>query len=446
MSGTSAARGRSRSAYLQALQRLSARDHVLMQLLHEHTTLTSPQITALLFASPDSARGRLARLRRQGWVTNFHTQRAGRRLPEHWVLDQWGSRWAAFAAEEGEPTPRAVRTRNEKAAASSQLEHTDGIHDFFVALIAATRAISPHQPDMAAASGPTQAAGAARVARWWSAARTAREVGAHVHPDGHGVWEYTPLPTTTLAAHPMTGPAADPAADPGSGPAPSAGDKTTSTVELPGDRGSGLVQVGFYLEYDRGTEPLGQLADKLGPYQNFCGEGQGPDWPVLIVVPTRARERHLHEYIRQRRSSNPTWPAAPPRPAAHPYAMPGPPDAWRQDQAASTTQSAGSPLAVLTTSRERITDDPLGPAGQIWQPMDGFEPRARQRANLAHPTDAGQEPAGAHSSDPGPPLISAAAGHRVSLSDLETRASSQRLWDPGPPRPQDDPLFGLGSR
>ncbi|GLY20044.1 hypothetical protein Kisp01_70580 [Kineosporia sp. NBRC 101677] len=441
MSGGPGSRGRSRRAYLQALQRLSARDHVLMQLLHEHTTLTSPQITALLFASPDSARGRLARLRRQGWVTNFHTQRAGRRLPEHWVLDQWGSRWAAFAAEEGEPTPRAVRTRNEKAAASSQLEHTDGIHDFFVALIAAARRTSAHDAEPAGSSGlpgPTPAVGSARLARWWSAARTAREVGAHVHPDGHGVWEYTPLPTTTLAAHPTTGPTTRSAA--------SGASATPDTVEVPGHTGIGLMQVGFYLEYDRGTETLSQLADKLSSYQKFCGEGQGPDWPVLIVVPTRVRERHLHEHVGRLRSSNPTWPTAPTRAAPHPYDLPGSADAWRQDQAASSTQSASSPLVVLTTSREQINAHPWGPAGQIWQPIDGFEPGKQHRADSADqagPAEPGDRGAGAHPKNPSVSLASLAAG-RVNLSDPEALASSERLWDPGPPGLHDDPLFGLG--
>lgn len=103
-----------------------------------------------------------------------------------------GYRWAASNAGAPAPTPGQVRSRNERLAASNQLEHTDGAHDFFVTLIAASRQIN----QLAAEQRPTSTTGASepdadvmRLARWWSAAHTARAMGGRLHPDGHGVWE-----------------------------------------------------------------------------------------------------------------------------------------------------------------------------------------------------------------------------------------------------------------
>jgi len=84
-----------------------------------------------------------------------------------------------------------------------------------------------------------------RLARWWSERDTSAAYGRRVQPDGHGVW-------------------------------------------VDGGR-----SVGFFLEYDTGTEPLGRLVGKLASHRRLRGDG-GPSYPVLFVLPSRAREQNLH--------------------------------------------------------------------------------------------------------------------------------------------------------
>jgi hypothetical protein len=52
-------------------------------------------------------------------------------------------------------------------------------------------------------------------------------------------------------------------------------------------------QLPFWLELDRGTEKLSQLTDKLIGYRQLVDLGWSR--PVLIVVPSTVRERHLHQ-------------------------------------------------------------------------------------------------------------------------------------------------------
>ena len=90
------------------------------------------------------------------------------------------------------------------------------------------------------------------MARWWSdqhttaafaAASYAAGSGTGVQPDGHGIWH--------------------------------AGGRT----------------VGFFLEHDNGTEPLGTVLRKLRAYEQLAR--YGPRYPVLLRVPGRRREQHL---------------------------------------------------------------------------------------------------------------------------------------------------------
>lgn len=109
----------------------------------------------------------------------------------------------------------------------------------------------------------------ARLLRWWPEATTAARFPP-ITPDGHGLWSV---------------------------------DGTT---------------VGYWLEADTGTEPLGKLAAKLDKYAQLARKG-GPRYPVLFWLPTEEREEHLHAYLRGRRPENitvatathPTDPAEP---------------------------------------------------------------------------------------------------------------------------------------
>ncbi len=87
-----------------------------------------------------------------------------------------------------------------------------------------------------------------RLARWWSERATAGTFGQRINPDGHGVWT------------------------------------------------TGTSSTGFFLEYDRGTEALGRLLNKLPAYRRLHSDG-GPGYPVLFVLHSRAREQHLHRKL-----------------------------------------------------------------------------------------------------------------------------------------------------
>ncbi|MDG6104016.1 replication-relaxation family protein [Dactylosporangium aurantiacum] len=215
-------------ASLRALaRRLEPRDLVLAHLLEEHRTLTTDQITRVLFTAVRTCRNRLNVLRRLGFIAWFIPVRHRRRLGTHWLPGLLSARYVALASGQRPPTPRAVRELQDRVVASPQLSHTVGTNGVFVALLAQSRALP-----------------GTRLARWWSGPAMAAAVNRRVQPDGHGVW-----------------------------------------------REDGHT-VAFYLEYDTGTETLATVVGKLPAYRRLQDAG-GPRWPVLFVLPSRARERNL---------------------------------------------------------------------------------------------------------------------------------------------------------
>ncbi|GAA0475682.1 hypothetical protein Aca07nite_84650 [Actinoplanes capillaceus] len=152
--------------------RLEPRDYVLAHLLHQHRTLTTEQITAMLFTSPRTCRNRLNVLRRLGWIDWFQPIQPGARLPVHWITGPLSARYVALATGGRPPTAKALReTQDRIVAATSHLAHTVGTNQFFVDLIAASRTNS------------------GRLTRWWAGPAIAGATGRRVHPDGHGVWQ-----------------------------------------------------------------------------------------------------------------------------------------------------------------------------------------------------------------------------------------------------------------
>ncbi|MEU8264686.1 replication-relaxation family protein [Micromonospora sp. NPDC048999] len=97
--------------------------------------------------------------------------------------------------------------------------------------------------------------GGARLDRWWSEATTTKQFRT-ITADGHGLW--------------------------------SVGDTT----------------VGFWLEADTGTEPLGRVVAKLDRYVQLVRRG-GPRYPVLFWLPNAEREEHLHRLLRGQRTDVP---------------------------------------------------------------------------------------------------------------------------------------------
>jgi hypothetical protein len=148
-----------------------------------------------------------------------------------------------------------------------------------------------------------------RLARWWGPARTAAAHGQRVHPDGHGVWT------------------------------------------------DGDQQVGFWLEYDTGTEALPRLVAKIEPYARLRRDG-GPDYPVLFVLPNPTRETNLHRKLNNH-----------------------------------TTRSG---ITIATTTPTAAARSANGLAGPVWKIAGNGRPRHRL-ADLPHQPG---EPGPYH---PGPP-------------------------------------------
>jgi hypothetical protein len=88
---------------------------------------------------------------------------------------------------------------------------------------------------------------------WWSERRCAERYGELVRPDAQGIW----------AEHGR--------------------------------------QVGFFVEYDTGTEPLARVAGKLDGYAELAAAG-GPRHPVCIWLGSAAREAHLRRLLADRPS------------------------------------------------------------------------------------------------------------------------------------------------
>lgn len=212
LSRTSNASSSSSPTLIDVSHRLRPRDYTLASLLDEHTTLTTDQLTDVLFTSAITCRHRLTVLRSFGFVDRFiRRNEPGTPNIVCWVSGPLSARLTALAAEQTPPTARALRERQDRIYANPALDHLLEANDFFVRLLAHSRT----NTDTA-------------LSRWWSERATAGAFGQRIHPDGHGVW-----------------------AD---------GDQET----------------GFFLELDRGTEALGRLADKLSSYRRLRAEGGPP--------------------------------------------------------------------------------------------------------------------------------------------------------------------------
>jgi hypothetical protein len=214
------------------LRGLTERDRYLCSLLHHHRVLTAHQVFEVAFPTPHRARQRLVALYRAHVVDRFRPFRPMGSAPFHYVLGELGA--AVAAAERGED-PEAVRFRPERVLAwsrSQRLEHLVGVNGFFTSLARTARTSD----------------GTAVLHEWWSERRCAAAMAGLVRPDGYGVWE-----------------------------------EAGSTVE-------------FCLEYDRGTEPLGRLADKLAGYRDLEAASGVRRW-VLLWLPSLRREREVRRAL-----------------------------------------------------------------------------------------------------------------------------------------------------
>jgi protein involved in plasmid replication-relaxation len=208
--------------------RLTDRDRAILRLVGEHRVFTTGQLAQVYFHSQDRAEHRLRELSDARVLVRFrpHTRHGEGSAPYHYVLGPLGA--AVLAAEQGIDL-RRVSYRPDKALAiahSQRLAHLVGVNGFFTALAGYAR---------------QQRAQGARLAVWWSERRCHDHWGRMVRPDGYGRWRE-------------------------------------------GDR-----EVDFFLEYDRGTEPLERLAAKLAGYRELADATEIPT-PVLLWLPSSRRE------------------------------------------------------------------------------------------------------------------------------------------------------------
>jgi hypothetical protein len=172
MEVTPATGGRSTADRLAALAgRLTDRDRLLCQLLHEHRVLTTGQLTQLAFPSANAAEHRLTILHRLRLVDRFRPRHTPGSAPYHYLLGPLGA--AVLAAHHnGDPAQLGYRRDRTLALAHSQrLAHLVGVNGFFCALTQHAR----HDPDT-------------ELERWWSEHRCSQHWGRVVHPDGYGRW------------------------------------------------------------------------------------------------------------------------------------------------------------------------------------------------------------------------------------------------------------------
>jgi hypothetical protein len=219
----------------QLASMLTDRDRAIIRLLFEHRVFTTNQLQHVFFRSQDRAEHRLRQLTEVGVLARFrpYTPKGDGSAPYHYVLGNAGA--AVLAAERG-IEPRRLGYRQDKAleiAHSQRLAHQVGVNGFFTSLIGYAR---------------QRRRGDAELAAWLSERECNDRWGHVVRADGYGRWHQADQ------------------------------------------------QVDFFLEYDRGTEPLERLAAKLVAYQQLA-DATRIATPLLFWLPSSGREASVREIL-----------------------------------------------------------------------------------------------------------------------------------------------------
>ncbi|MGI5165636.1 replication-relaxation family protein [Spirillospora sp. CA-253888] len=216
--------------------RLTDRDRSILDLVHQHRTFTTDQLTALFFHSLRPAQRRLAELEGLQTLLRFQPRAMTGSISSRWALGPAGA--YALAAWQGiEVKDLGYRPdRIERFLMSQHLAHQLGVNDFFVRLRVLARSRGE----------------CTELAQWWPELRCARVWGAHARPDAFGRWYES----------------------------------------LAGER----VGLDFFLEHDTGTEPLSRVVAKLSGYISLA-QDTGTYTPVLFWLPNPTREANLRRLL-----------------------------------------------------------------------------------------------------------------------------------------------------
>lgn len=248
------------------LFRTTPRDRYLAAMLYEHRALTAAQIAELAFPSLRAANHRLQVLAELTVLDRTRVRNHAHAAAGY--LYTLGPAGAVLAA-----APHglgAKELRYDRAVLQRQAARPDLPHTLGCNTLMIRLATNHHTGT------------GVRLAAWWGPISCLRLWGDVIRPDAYAV-------TTT----PETG------------------------------------ECGWFLEYDTGTESITQLTAKLRAYRRFEQTYAGHR-PVLIHLPTVAREQRLHQQIAE------TYPGRCPVPVA---------TSTDPDLAAPTWRLAGHPLA-----------------------------------------------------------------------------------------------------
>lgn len=278
--------------------RLGERDRRVLELVAEHGVLTTWQLLALVFPSPARAQRRLRELAELGVLFRTQPHRAGGgSTPFHYLLGYRGACLLAARAGGSPPRPSAHADRITRALESPTLRHLLGTNQFFADLAAYERGLGTGRV-------PTPVGEGLRL--WHSEAWLREHYRPVVRADGYGVWV---------------------------------------------ERGRRL---GFFLEYDTGSESLRTVAAKLEHYTGRHHDtARALTGMILFWVASRRREQGLRKAL------------------------------W----------AARGPVPVATASRDH--GDQHGPAGAIWSVVTA-QPGGARRVRLGELPDmiGGTEPDG----------------------------------------------------
>ncbi|WTW93433.1 replication-relaxation family protein [Streptomycetaceae bacterium NBC_01309] len=266
--GTRPARTR-RADTAKLAARLTTRDWWLIDMLHVHRVLTSTQVLRLAFRTKRSCNLRLHSLAYHGVIDTFRPQQRSGSAPTHLTLGPAG---AAVLAARRATTVRELPWRasdTDRTAHSTRLAHTVEANEVMIRLAAEHRTRPERQ-----------------LLLWLPPSTCAHLWGDWIHPDAYGLHHDT-TPTT----HPTPVLPAFPGGVRGRRVPPHPSRVPDPAHDAPGMHPAGRV-TGFFLEYDRGTEPAPRVAAKLDGYAAHAA-GTRTRTPVLIHTTTPVREHLL---------------------------------------------------------------------------------------------------------------------------------------------------------